>query len=121
MPLLRLHDWYEYWGVSIFFASQFVVFTKPIIICSLIAIMLGRLRMPVNQAKEQYERLGNYIFGSPKTFHYRSLRFARRCKFSATRLAFAVNDVAKKNSGLVNIGLDQIVAFHSDNTGICKT
>ncbi|KAJ8126253.1 hypothetical protein O1611_g7385 [Lasiodiplodia mahajangana] len=87
----------------------------------LIAIMLGRFRMSVDQAKAQYEQLGNTVFGFPRIFHYRSPLFATRCKFSAKRLATAVNVVANKHGGgRVAETLHQGISFKSD-PDLCKT
>ncbi|EXM15503.1 hypothetical protein FoTM2_016595 [Fusarium oxysporum f. sp. vasinfectum] len=54
------------------------------------SIMLGRLRMSVDQALDTYKAFGNAVFGKPRWFHERSFLWYPRAKFSCrkTRAAF---------------------------------
>ncbi|KAF4342803.1 calcium-independent phospholipase A2-gamma [Fusarium beomiforme] len=54
------------------------------------SIMLGRLRMSVDQALDAYKDFGNAVFGKPRWFHERSILWYPRAKFSCrkTREAF---------------------------------
>lgn len=57
---------------------------------SLSSIMLGRLRLSVDQALDTYKAFGNAVFGKPRWFHERSFLWYPRAKFSCrkTRAAF---------------------------------
>lgn len=61
MPLFRLHMGYEYRGVG--FINRFATTFSLLTFSSLIAIMLGRLRMSVPQALSVYRDFGESIFG----------------------------------------------------------
>ncbi|KAM0491744.1 hypothetical protein ACHAP8_010373 [Fusarium lateritium] len=54
------------------------------------SIMLGRLRLSVDEALDTYKSFGNAVFGRPRWFHERSLLWYPRAKFSCrkTRAAF---------------------------------
>ncbi|KAF4461326.1 Calcium-independent phospholipase A2-gamma [Fusarium albosuccineum] len=54
------------------------------------SIMLGRLRMSVDEALDEYTKFGNAVFGKPRWFHERSVMWYPRAKFSCrkTREAF---------------------------------
>ncbi|KAH8894138.1 FabD/lysophospholipase-like protein [Thozetella sp. PMI_491] len=56
----------------------------------LTAIMLGRLRMTVDEALEKYTEFGNAVFGRVRWFHERSALWWPRAKFASrkTRAAF---------------------------------
>ena len=60
MPLFRSHMGYEYRGVG--FIERFTTFSL-LTFSSLIAIMLGRLRMSVPQALSVYREFGESLFG----------------------------------------------------------
>ncbi|KAF5626091.1 calcium-independent phospholipase A2-gamma [Fusarium sp. NRRL 52700] len=49
------------------------------------SIMLGRLRMSVDQALDTYKSFGNAVFGKPRVFHERSYRYYPRAKFSSRK------------------------------------
>jgi hypothetical protein len=59
----------------------------------LTAIMLGRLRMTVQQAKDQYKVFGNAVFGKPRAVHARSLAWWPRPKYSTTKKKEAIHEV----------------------------
>ncbi|KAG5758689.1 hypothetical protein H9Q72_013178 [Fusarium xylarioides] len=54
------------------------------------SIMLGRLRMSVDQALDTYKSFGNAVFGKPRRFHELSLSYWPRAKYSCrqTREAY---------------------------------
>ncbi|KAH7269050.1 acyl transferase/acyl hydrolase/lysophospholipase [Fusarium redolens] len=49
------------------------------------SIMLGRLRMSVDQAIDNFIDFGNAVFGQPRVFHTTSAYFPVRAKYSATK------------------------------------
>jgi len=69
MPLLWLHIWNEHWRV--FQASKGIKITAEKSVSSLSAIMLGRLRMDVNDCLRLYRELGERIFSRPRRMHIR--------------------------------------------------
>jgi hypothetical protein len=72
---------------------------------SLIAIMLSRLRMTVEDCITEYVNLGGEIFGKPRHFHelIRPLYWINRTKYDARKLVDVINDVTgrrgKRGSG----------------------
>ncbi|CAM1502760.1 Fc.00g075360.m01.CDS01 [Cosmosporella sp. VM-42] len=60
------------------------------------AIMLGRLRMSVDDALKEYAVFGNAVFGKPRWFHERWLLFFPRPKFSTQRARAAFQNVVFK-------------------------
>ena len=89
--------------------------------CSLIAIMLGRLRMPVRDCLDEYERLGAKVFGHPNhVFEMRfPLPFISRPKYSEKGLSEAVNDVHNRRKPNY-IGHQEPLRFPYDDD-LCKT
>ncbi|KAL2350813.1 hypothetical protein BJ546DRAFT_379536 [Cryomyces antarcticus] len=68
---------------------------------SLSAIMLGRMEMSVEKALEQYDLVGNKVFGKPRRLHSKmKLANLLRPKFPARNVESAINQVIK--SGLEN-------------------
>ncbi|KAK5004752.1 hypothetical protein LTR39_006103, partial [Cryomyces antarcticus] len=68
---------------------------------SLSAIMLGRMEMSVEKALEQYDLVGNKVFGKPRRLHSKmKLANLLRPKFPARNMESAINQVIK--SGLEN-------------------
>ncbi|KAM0199319.1 hypothetical protein ACHAPQ_011244 [Fusarium lateritium] len=57
------------------------------------SIMLGRLRMSVDQALDTYKAFGNAVFGKPRWFHERSFLWYPRAKFSCRTTRAAFQDV----------------------------
>jgi hypothetical protein len=56
--------------------------------------MLGRLRMSVDEALEQYSHFGTYVFGYARWFHERSILCAPwRSKYSSDRTTQALLDI----------------------------
>ncbi|KAH6970848.1 acyl transferase/acyl hydrolase/lysophospholipase [Ilyonectria sp. MPI-CAGE-AT-0026] len=63
----------------------------------LAAIMLGRLRMTVDEALDQYAEFGNKVFGKPRWFHERSLLWYPRAKFSCRKTRDAFKSVVYRS------------------------
>jgi hypothetical protein len=62
----------------------------------LIGIMIGRLRMSIDDCIYEYEQLGGKVFGHPRHFHLRSPLFLPRDKYASRRLRNVVSDVVKR-------------------------
>lgn len=80
----------------------------------LIAIMLGRLRMNVDDCIRDYERLGDRVFGHGRWFHLRSFPPAPREKYNHKVLEHVVRDVVERRVPYVatfpggrNFGFDE--------------
>ena len=88
----------------------------------LISIMLGRLRMTVTDAKSQYEKLGQKIFGSPRWFHYRSFPPWFNHKYDHETLNNVVKDVTKfyDSSDDGPHGFPN-ASFNKTDYGVCST
>jgi len=65
---------------------------------SLSAIMMGRLKMTVNEALEQYSSFGNAVFGHPRWMHERSKLYWPRSKYGSRRVKRAILEAIR--SGL---------------------
>ena len=61
----------------------------------LIAIMLGRLRMNIDDCIADYETLGGDVFGHPRWFHLRSPLWWPRDKYNHKVLETVIKDVVK--------------------------
>ncbi|PYH57632.1 FabD/lysophospholipase-like protein [Aspergillus niger CBS 101883] len=66
----------------------------------LIAMMLGRLRMTVTHARQQYQLLGQQVFGSPRSFPYLSFRPLAIIKYNHEGLVKAVKDIIKRHDSI---------------------
>ena len=64
----------------------------------LIGIMLGRLRMTVDECIADYERLGGEVFGHSRWFHLRSPLLFPRDKYNHKTLERVVQEVVKRRS-----------------------
>ncbi|KAL2046843.1 hypothetical protein N7G274_000861 [Stereocaulon virgatum] len=62
----------------------------------LIGIMIGRLRMSIDDCISEYEQLGGKVFGRPRHVHLRSPLFFPRDKYASRRLRNVVSDVVKR-------------------------
>ncbi|KID82183.1 Acyl transferase/acyl hydrolase/lysophospholipase [Metarhizium guizhouense ARSEF 977] len=90
----------------------------------LIAIMLGRLRMTVSEAKSQYESLGGDVFGSPRLFNCLRLPpfFWPRSKYDHLRLEDVVKGVVKQyDSSLDEPNGFPNASFSKTEHDLCKT
>ncbi|KAG5782191.1 hypothetical protein H9Q73_004167 [Fusarium xylarioides] len=67
--------------------------------------MLGRLRMSVNQAIDNFIDFGNTVFGRPRLFHHRSSYFTPRAKYPAANVHRAlqkiISDGTYRESGIL--------------------
>jgi hypothetical protein len=86
----------------------------------LIAIMLSRLRMSVEDCISEYHTLGSQVFGSPRHFHSLSLPLIirNRTKYNTDQLEEALEDVITRRGR--SEGPNRI-AFKSENESFCKT
>jgi hypothetical protein len=57
--------------------------------------MLGRLSLTVQEAKEQYTRFGNGVFGQGRWFHMKSALWYPRPKYAATKVRQAILEVVR--------------------------
>ncbi|KAK8042944.1 FabD/lysophospholipase-like protein [Apiospora phragmitis] len=64
------------------------------------AIMLGRLRMSVQQALDSYEKFGNRVFGKPRRSHLRSLLWYPRSKYSTLNVESAFIKLISEQLGI---------------------
>ena len=65
--------------------------------CRLIAIMLGRLHMSIDDCISEYETLGERVFAHPRWFHIRSPMIYPRDKYRATDLEDVLKDVVSRH------------------------
>ncbi|KAJ3530581.1 hypothetical protein NM208_g9266 [Fusarium decemcellulare] len=61
------------------------------------SLMLGRLRMSVDEALDEYSEFGNAVFGKSRWFHERSLLWYPRAKFSCRKTREAFQGVVLRN------------------------
>jgi hypothetical protein len=87
MSLLRLRGGDEHWRVS---DSPIPRLRLRLMTIRLSAIMLGRLRMSVDEALSQYTEFGNAVFGQPRWWHERSALFFPRAKYPVRKVRGAV-------------------------------
>ncbi|KAF5250911.1 hypothetical protein FANTH_3965 [Fusarium anthophilum] len=57
------------------------------------SIMLGRLRMSVDQALDTYKSFGNAVFGKPRQFHELSYSYWPRAKYSCRQTREAYKEI----------------------------
>lgn len=97
-----------------------VQFESELMGSRLIAIMLSRLRMSVEDCISEYLRLGSRVFGTPRYFHMLSLPLIirNRTKYDTDQLEGAIGDVITRRGR--NEGPNRI-AFKSENENFCKT
>jgi hypothetical protein len=86
----------------------------------LIAIMLSRLRMSVEDCVSEYVTLGSQVFGSPRHFHSLSLPLIvrNRTKYNTDQLEAVLEDVITRRGR--SEGPNR-TAFKSENESFCKT
>ena len=87
-------------------AELLELFGFMLIISRLIAIMLGRLRMNIDQCIEDYKRMGGVIFGRPRLLSMRGPLPANRSKYDHRKLKAAVEAVVNRR-----------LAGHGDHLG----
>jgi hypothetical protein len=79
--------------------------------------MLSRLRMSVDEAIEEYERLAGFIFGHPRIFSIRGPIPFPRDKYSSKRVVEVVQHVVLSRLCGTSMGQD-LFASHER---MCKT
>ncbi|RDW58614.1 hypothetical protein BP6252_13090 [Coleophoma cylindrospora] len=85
----------------------------------LISIMLGRLRMSVDDTIEEYEDLAGYIFGHPRLFSIRGPILFPRDKYDARRVVDVIEHVVSKHlCGKTPLLIQNPFASHER---MCKT
>lgn len=57
--------------------------------------MLGRLRLPVKDALEEYKGFGTSVFGNSRWFHERSILYYPRSKYASTKVRKAILTVIR--------------------------
>ena len=100
----------------------------------LIAIMLGRLRMNIDDCVSDYEKLGGKVFGRSRWFHLRSPLWFPRDKYNHRNLENAVKEVVDqkipkiaKFPGGQNFGFDEnrcrtvVLAYQQQTNEEAKT
>lgn len=70
----------------------------------IISIMLGRLRMCIDDCIAEYETLGPKVFAHPRWFHFRSPLFWPRDKYDHRSLEQAIREVVDRRSRFVDGG-----------------
>lgn len=75
---------------------------------SLIAIMLGRLRMTVADCLVEYKTLAAQIFGKPRTFHQLRVPFIKRNKYDASMLHRVFSDVVERRREKGQLPVDRL-------------
>jgi hypothetical protein len=78
----------------------------------LIAIMLGRLRMSTDQARDEYIKLGKRVFKKTKSFS-----FTKDGIFKASQLEEAIKEVV----GKYGVGNPEELMLDPRPDGVCKT
>lgn len=78
--------------------------------------MLGRLRMTVEDCIQQYETLGDRVFGRPRRFHIRKAPWILREKYNHKHLEEVMKEVVKSHDPS---GKSQ--AKFTSNDDMCRT
>ena len=89
------------------------------ILYRLIAILLGRFRMTVQDCIEEYKTLGEDVFGNPRFFCTLNFGLGDRPRYKASRLEKVFKEVsARRNEYLPEP--ERSITFPSGR-GLCKT
>lgn len=83
----------------------------------LIAIMLGRLAMTVDECLDAYEQLADGVFGHPRRFHIRKPPWIPRDKYDHTRLEKAMKEIIKQRNPLQHTN----TMFRQPREDMCRT
>ncbi|KAL9137349.1 MAG: hypothetical protein Q9175_001449 [Cornicularia normoerica] len=83
----------------------------------LIAIMLGRLHMTVDECLEAYENLADHVFGHPRHLHIRKPPWIPRDKYDHRRLEKIIKDIVKQRSPAGHNSTE----FRQPNEYMCRT
>ncbi|KAJ9629468.1 hypothetical protein H2203_001842 [Taxawa tesnikishii (nom. ined.)] len=85
----------------------------------LISIMLGRLRLGVDECIEEYENLGQEVFGHPRLFSIRGRLLSLQEKYDEKRLQRVVNDLVLRR--LSDAQLNMGASNFSSASSLCRT
>lgn len=83
----------------------------------LIAIMLGRLHMTVDECLDAYENLADHVFGHPRQFHIRKPPWIPQDKYDHLRLEKVIKDIVKQRSPKGHNSTE----FRQPNEDMCRT
>ena len=86
---------------------------------SLIAIMLSRLRMNVDDCLLEYRDMGQRVFGKPRIFSIRGPILFPRDRFSDANLRAVVEDVIKRRATIPNSNMEHHMFKSSEDR--CRT
>ncbi|KAF2238229.1 FabD/lysophospholipase-like protein [Viridothelium virens] len=86
---------------------------------ALIAIMLGRLRMPVSDCLYEYKTLGEKIFGDPRVLTQLSFIIIPRAKYDSGTLTTVFKGVVRKREEVSNERNED--ALFPSRLGLCRT
>lgn len=81
---------------------------------SLIAIMLGRLSMTVDECLKAYKSLAGRVFGHPRLLHMRNSLWPKD-KYNGKILESVIEDIVKQREG------SSSAAFPQRNEDMCRT
>ena len=83
----------------------------------LIAIMLGRLHMTVEECLEVYENLADHVFGHPRHLHIRRPPWIPRDKYDHSRLEEIIKEIVSQRSPTGH----NKTGFPQPNEDMCRT
>lgn len=83
----------------------------------LIAIMLGRLHMTVDECLEAYENMADFVFGHPRPLHIRKPPWIPVDKYDHRRLERIIKDIVKERSPSGHNSTE----FRQPNENMCRT
>jgi hypothetical protein len=86
--------------------------------------MLGRFRMSIPDCLDEYEKMGNVVFGNPRIFCQRNIGIVSRAKYSAKAMEKAIKDVSERRCAHSESDRAGEVSFAPDlrrRNDICKT
>ncbi len=81
---------------------------------SIIAIMLGRLSMTVDECLETYKNFAGEVFGHPRLLHIRNSLWPKD-KYNGTNLENIIEKVVKQREG------SRSASFLQKNENTCRT
>lgn len=102
---------------SVFLPAHYFDYIAGTSTGGLIAIMLGRLRMTVDECLEAYENLADQVFGHPRHFHIRKPPWYPRDKYDHRRLEKVIKDIVKERSPSDHNSTE----FRQPNEDMCRT
>ena len=82
--------------------------------------MLGRLRMTVSDCNDEYMKLGEEVFGRPRTFTTLRFLISNRHKFKTAKMTQVCKDVCQRRSEWLESNYAGKISFPLGR-GLCKT